>query len=136
MSKPLFSICGFFQISFDTANNSTLINRTDCVWFQYLWTRKFLHPDLHPWICSSVSWFIVYGNLNWICMLLLCENCIYVELVHSAFQVYYILLLFCLFILLIFESLTLKLQLKILILKNCNIVELYVTLFCIFQVSC
>ena len=32
--------------------------------------------------------------------------------VHSAFQVYYILLLFCLFILLIFESLTLKLQVK------------------------
>ena len=34
-------------------------------------------------------------ELNW-----LCENCInlnYVELVHSAFQVYYILLLFCLF---------------------------------------
>ena len=49
---------------------------------------------LHPWICSSVSWFIVYGNLNGICILLLCENCInlnYVELVHSAFQVYYIL---------------------------------------------
>jgi len=48
---------------------------------------------LHPW-CSSVSWFIVYGNLNGICILLLCENCInlnYVELVHSAFQVYYIL---------------------------------------------
>ena len=45
---------------------------------------------------------------------MLCENCInlnYAELVHSAFQVYSI-LLFCLFILLIFESLTLKLQLK------------------------
>ena len=37
------------------------------------------------------SWFIVYENLNRICILLLCENCInlnYVELVHSAFQVY------------------------------------------------
>ena len=58
---------------------------------------------------------LVYGNLNRIYILLLCENCInlnYVELVHSAFQVYYILLLFCLFILLIFESLILKLQLK------------------------
>ena len=92
--------------------------------------------------------FIVCGNLNRICILLLCENCInlnYVELVHGAFQVYYILLLFCLFILLIFEGLILKLQLKILIYqlkKNCNIkkefeyiVELYVTVFCIFQVS-
>ena len=79
---------------------------------------KFLHLVLYPWICSSVSRFIVYGNLNRICILLLCENCInlnYVELVHSAFQVYSILLLFCLAILLIFESLILKLQLKILI---------------------
>ena len=36
-----------------------------------------------------------YGNSNRICILLLCENCIhlnYVELVHSTFQVYYILL--------------------------------------------
>ena len=79
---------------------------------------KFLHLVLYLWICSSVSRFIVYGNLNRICILLLCENCInlnYVELVHSAFQVYSILLLFCLSILLIFESLILKLQLKILI---------------------
>ena len=67
---------------------------------------------LCPWIYySCVSWFIVYGNLNRICILLLCENYInlhYVELVHSGFQVYYILLFFYLFILLIFESLTLK----------------------------
>ena len=37
-----------------------------------------------------------YGNSNRICILLLCENCIhlnYVELIHSAFQVYYIILL-------------------------------------------
>ena len=37
------------------------------------------------------SWFIVYENLNRICNLPLCENCInlnYVELVYSAFQVY------------------------------------------------
>ena len=56
--------------------------------------------------------FIVYGNLSRICTLLLCENCMslnYVELVHSAFQLYYILLLFCLFILLISASLILKL---------------------------
>ena len=37
------------------------------------------------------------------------------ELVPRAFQVYCILLLLCIFILLIFESLILKLQLKILI---------------------
>ena len=45
-------------------------------------------------------------NLNRICILLLCENWInlnYIELVHSAFKAHYILLLFCLFILLIFE---------------------------------
>ena len=52
------------------------------------------------WICCSVSWLIVYGSLNRICILLLCENYINlndVELVHNAFQVYYILLLFYLF---------------------------------------
>ena len=64
--------------------------------------------------------------LDRICILLLCENSIhlnYVKLVHSAFQVYYILLLYCLFILLSFESLVLKLQLKIFIYlkNNCNI---------------
>ena len=55
---------------------------------------KFLHIVLCPCICSSVSLFIVYENLNRICILLLCENCINlncVELVQSAFQVYYIL---------------------------------------------
>ena len=88
---------------------------------------KFLHLVLCPCKCPSISQFIVYGNLNRICIPLLCENYInlnYVELIHSAFQVYYILLLFCLFILLIFESLILKLQLKILIYllkNNCNL---------------
>ena len=46
-----------------------------------------------------------------ICILLLGKNCInlnYVELVHRAFQVYYILLLLCIFILLLFESLILS----------------------------
>ena len=79
---------------------------------------QFLYFVLCPWIYSSVSWFITYGNLGRICILMLCENCInlnYVELIHSAFQVYYILLVFCLLILLIFESLILRLQLKILI---------------------
>ena len=32
---------------------------------------------LYPWICSTVCWFTVYGNLNRICILLLCENCIH-----------------------------------------------------------
>ena len=39
-------------------------------------------------------------ELNRICILLLYENCInpnYVELIHRTFQVYYILLFFCLF---------------------------------------
>ena len=78
--------------------------------------HEVVHLVSCPWVCSSVSWFTVYGNLNRICILMLCENCInlnYVELVHSAFQAYYILLVFCLFILLIFESLMLKSQLKI-----------------------
>ena len=62
--------------------------------------------------------FTVYRNLKRICILLLHGNCVnlnYVELVHRAFQVKYILLLLCIFILLIFEGLTLKLQLKLLI---------------------
>ena len=49
---------------------------------------------------------MVCGNLNRICIILLCENRInlnYVELVDSAFQIYYILLLFQIFILLILE---------------------------------
>ena len=72
---------------------------------------------------AGVSW-----NLNRICILLLCENCInlnYIKLVHNAFQVYYIFLLLCIFIQLISESFTLKLQPKIFIyllkMNNCNI---------------
>ena len=71
----------------------------------------FLHLVLCPWICSSVSWFTVYGNLNRIYILLLGENCInlnYVEFVHSVFHVYYSFLLSCLFILFIFESIKLS----------------------------
>ena len=68
---------------------------------------------LGTWICSSVTQFVVGDNenLNRICILLLCENCInlnYVELVHGAFQVYYMLLFFCMFIPLIFKSSVLK----------------------------
>ena len=89
---------------------------------------KVLYLVVYPWICSSVSWFTVYGNLNSICILLLCENCInlnYLELVHCAFQVYYILLRLYIFILLIFESLILKLQLKILIYLLKKIIAIY-----------
>ena len=72
---------------------------------------KFLHLVLCPWICSSVSWLIVYVTVKRICTLF-CENYInlnYVELAHSAFQAYYILLLlFCICILLIFQSFILK----------------------------
>ena len=89
---------------------------------------KVLYLVVYPWICSSVSWFTVYGNLNSICILLLCENCInlnYLELVHCAFQVYYILLRLYIFILLIFESLILKLQLKILMYLLKKIIVIY-----------
>ena len=51
---------------------------------------KFVHLVFPFLDIPSVSWFIVYGNLNRICILLLCKNCInlnYVELVHGAFQV-------------------------------------------------
>ena len=60
---------------------------------------------------------LVYSlwELNRICIQLWGENCINlncIELVHSASHVYYILLLFCLLNLLIFESFILELQLK------------------------
>ena len=82
-------------------------------------SRSLDHEIFAPCFMSlDMSRFIVYGNLNRICILLLCENCInlnYIELVHSAFQIYYIVLLFCLFTVLIFKSLLLKLQLNIFI---------------------
>ena len=84
----------------------------------YNFNTKFLHLVLCPWICSSVSQFTVYGNLNTIHILQLVwklYNLNYVQFVHGVFQVYYILLLFCISILLIFKSLILKFQLKILI---------------------
>ena len=65
--------------------------------------------------------------MNRIYILLLCENCInlnYAELIHSAFQAYYVLLL-CIFILLIFECLILKLQLQILIYLPKKIIVIY-----------
>ena len=63
--------------------------------------------------CTLFSVLIVYGNLNRICILLLCECCInlnYAEMVNGAFQVYYILILSCLFLLLIFDSFILRLS--------------------------
>ena len=80
--------------------------------------HEIFAPCFHPQICSRVPCFIVYGNLNRICILLLCENCLnlnYIVLVHSAFQVYHILLLLYPIILFILGSLILKIQLKILI---------------------
>ena len=65
---------------------------------------------------------------NKIRILLLCENCInlnYVELVHGDFQVCCIFLLFYIFILLIFEHLILKLQLKILIYLLRKLIVIY-----------
>ena len=66
-------------------------------------------------------------------------NLNYVELVHSVFQVYDLLLL-CIFILLIFEfdieTPTKKSQLSTLKKELEHIVEIHVTLFHIFQVSC
>ena len=52
-------------------------------------------------------------------------NLNYVEVFHSAFQVYYILLLLCLFIILIFEGLILKRQVKILIYLINKTIEMY-----------
>ena len=71
--------------------------------------------------CTLFCVLIVYGNLNRICILLLCERCInlnyaemekknYAEMVNGAFQVYYILLLSCLFLLLIFDNFILRLS--------------------------
>ena len=60
---------------------------------------KFLHVFM---FLDMFQCLLVYGNLTRICILLLCENCKNfnsVELVHSAFQLYYVL---CIFILLIF----------------------------------
>ena len=83
--------------------------------------------------CSSVSWLIVYGNLNKICILLLCEI-VYVLIMLNWFTV-----VFrssnptFLSILLIFESLILKFHLKILI---CLFKILYSGTATIFKASC
>ena len=80
--------------------------------------HSFVWPSRTGFIRSSERRHPLSENvLSRIYIFLLCENCINrncVELVHSAFQVYYVLLLLCIFILLGFESLILKLQLKIL----------------------
>ena len=63
-------------------------SKTHCAIFK----NCMIHLALCPWICSSVSWFIVYGNLNRMCIELLCENCInlnYTELVHSFSGILY-----------------------------------------------
>ena len=73
--------------------------------------------------------FLVCESLNRICILLLCENCINL-IVDSAFQVYDILLLLCMFILFIFESLILKIQLQILIYLLKKIIVIYSVIIC------
>ena len=91
-------------------------------------------------VSEYVSWLIIYRNLNKICILILCESCInlnYVELLHGAFHIYYILQLLCLFILSIFESFILKLQLKIFsYLKIIVIYSAIISNFVLFQVFC
>ena len=62
--------------------------RTDTM-ISILLEHEISVPCFMSLICSSVTWFIVYGNLNRIYILQLCENYInlnYVELVHSAFS--------------------------------------------------
>ena len=82
---------GYFQIPFgiDFSHSFTIIREQALYDFNTLYLG---HETFAPCFtsCSSVSWLIVYGNLNKICILLLCENCIslnYVELVHNSFQV-------------------------------------------------
>ena len=57
----------------------------------------------------SVSWFIIYGNLSRICILLLCENCINLNYVEWFIVLFRSTILFHIFILLILGSLLLKL---------------------------
>ena len=113
--------------------------RTESVWFQYFWSMQCLHLVLCPWICFSVFWFMVYGNLNRIYILLLCENCVnlnYAELVCSAFQVYYASTLMLIHFI-NFWSFILKLQLKILIFlfKNYNIYSETICNFVLYFLS-
>ena len=114
-------ICGYFQISFgvDFSHNSTVIRE----WTLFSIPTPLDHEIFAPGFMSLDMFqcllvFIDYGDLNKTYILLFCENCMnpnYVELVHGAFQVSCIFVLFCILILLIFESLILKLQLKILL---------------------
>ena len=104
--------------------------------------QEIFAPVLCPWICFSVSWFIALGNLNRICIQQLCENCInlnYIELVHiilyePIISFYYIILHFCLSILLIFESFILKLQVKVLIYLLKSLIVIYSETTCNFVV--
>ena len=91
VNVPLYlNICGLsssiFWYRFITRFYSD--RKTGSIWFQHLETMKFLPWVLCPCICSSGSRFVVYGNLNTICIPLLCENCInllYVESVRTAY---------------------------------------------------
>ena len=91
VNVPLYlNICGLsssiFWYRFITRFYSG--RKTGSIWFQHLETMKFLPWVLCPCICSSGSRFVLYGNLNRICIPLLCENCInllYVESVRTAY---------------------------------------------------
>ena len=104
----------------------------------HLWSKIFA-PCFMFLDMFQVSQFTVYGNLNRICILPLYDNCInlnYAELIHSAFQVYYILLLLCIFILLIFESLTLNSPTKNLFVIICLLAVLGLCCYVGFFSSC
>ena len=60
----------WFILKYLCVLSSKIMIRTHSVWFQYFKTMKFLHLVLCPWIYSSVSWFIAYGNMNRIYILL------------------------------------------------------------------
>ena len=104
---------------------------------------------LCPWICSSISWFIVYGNVNRICTLLLCENHINLITLNWFIILFRSTAVFCFSVysfyyflrVLYWNSNQSNYLLKILIiflhiLYILYIVELYVSFFYIFQVSC
>ena len=84
-------ICGLLSNTFgvDFSHSFTVIREQALYDFNTLYLgRETFAPCFTR--SSSVSWLLVYGNLNKICILLLCENCIslnYVELVHNSFQV-------------------------------------------------
>ena len=68
----------------------------------------FMSLDIFQRLLAYSLWELKIESTSCYCV----KNLTYVELGHRGFQVYYLLLCFCLFMLLAFESLILKLQLK------------------------